>query len=184
MAKKLNEWLDEFVENGADASDVTEWPENAGGGGSGDFVGFKEGSTITVNLNTDFFITIESLDPGYTNTLCCLGFYLQGGIVKVYEDNEQDQLGIAFTLNEAKNQLLCCLSSRVAGGETYQWLTDFAVVAEGDFSNIQDGNYLSDIAEITTLPESVVFAANENLYGRVLTADGWGEAPTDVSAQY
>ncbi len=31
MSKKLNEWLDEFVENGADANDVTSWPENAGG---------------------------------------------------------------------------------------------------------------------------------------------------------
>ncbi len=31
MSKKLNEWLDEFVENGADPSDVTTWPENAGG---------------------------------------------------------------------------------------------------------------------------------------------------------
>lgn len=34
MAKDLNKWLDEFVENGADASDVVNWPENAGGGGS------------------------------------------------------------------------------------------------------------------------------------------------------
>ena len=34
MAKELNKWLDEFVENGADASDVINWPENAGGGGN------------------------------------------------------------------------------------------------------------------------------------------------------
>ena len=33
MSKKLNEWLDEFVENGADPSDVTAWPENTGSGG-------------------------------------------------------------------------------------------------------------------------------------------------------
>lgn len=33
MAKDLNKWLDEFVENGADANDVTNWPENAGGDG-------------------------------------------------------------------------------------------------------------------------------------------------------
>lgn len=33
MAKTLNKWLDEFVENGANPSDVTGWPENAGGGG-------------------------------------------------------------------------------------------------------------------------------------------------------
>lgn len=34
MPKQLTKWLDEFVENGADPSDVTEWPENSGGGGS------------------------------------------------------------------------------------------------------------------------------------------------------
>ena len=34
MAKTFNKWLDEFVENGADASDVSNWPENTGGGGT------------------------------------------------------------------------------------------------------------------------------------------------------
>lgn len=29
MGKQFNEWLDGFVENGADASDVTKWPEYA-----------------------------------------------------------------------------------------------------------------------------------------------------------
>ena len=32
MAKELSKWLDEFIENGADATDVGNWPENAGGG--------------------------------------------------------------------------------------------------------------------------------------------------------
>ena len=35
MAKNFNQWLDEFVDNGADANDVTNWPENAGGGQGG-----------------------------------------------------------------------------------------------------------------------------------------------------
>lgn len=33
MGKKFNEWLDEFVEQGADATDITNWPQEAGGGG-------------------------------------------------------------------------------------------------------------------------------------------------------
>lgn len=33
MGKKFNEWLDEFVEQGADATDVSNWPQEAGGGG-------------------------------------------------------------------------------------------------------------------------------------------------------
>lgn len=32
MGKNFNQWLDEFVDNGADAKDVTNWPEEAGGG--------------------------------------------------------------------------------------------------------------------------------------------------------
>ncbi len=31
MAKTLNNWLDGFVENGADPNNVTNWPENGGG---------------------------------------------------------------------------------------------------------------------------------------------------------
>ncbi len=30
MSKQLNEWLDNFVENGADPKDVTNWPKNGG----------------------------------------------------------------------------------------------------------------------------------------------------------
>ena len=33
MAKEFKDWIDEFVENGANPKDVTNWPENAGGGG-------------------------------------------------------------------------------------------------------------------------------------------------------
>jgi len=33
MGKKLNDWLDEFVENGADPKAVQEWPNNVSGGG-------------------------------------------------------------------------------------------------------------------------------------------------------
>lgn len=31
MAKNFNQWLNEFVENGANPKDVTNWPEEAGG---------------------------------------------------------------------------------------------------------------------------------------------------------
>ena len=32
MAKEFKDWVDEFVDNGANPKDVTNWPENAGGG--------------------------------------------------------------------------------------------------------------------------------------------------------
>lgn len=48
MPKKLNEWLDEFVENGADPSDVTAWPEDAGGS-SNDIMPITESVSFTIN---------------------------------------------------------------------------------------------------------------------------------------
>ena len=35
MVKEFKDWIDEFVEQGADPEKVTKWPENFGGGGSG-----------------------------------------------------------------------------------------------------------------------------------------------------
>lgn len=54
MAKTLNKWLDEFVENGADANDVTNWPENAGGGeeytpGTGIKITGEDTKTISID---------------------------------------------------------------------------------------------------------------------------------------
>jgi len=49
MSKKLNQWLDEFVENGADASDVENWPENAGGGDSGEIVVDTSGTAYKID---------------------------------------------------------------------------------------------------------------------------------------
>lgn len=50
MVKKLEQWLDEFVDNGADAKDVTNWPENAGGGAS-KIKTVKAGQKIRIDLS-------------------------------------------------------------------------------------------------------------------------------------
>ena len=49
MAKEFKKWIDEFVENGADAKDVTNWPENAGGGSS--IIEVPANSRVTLNAN-------------------------------------------------------------------------------------------------------------------------------------
>lgn len=50
MVKNLEQWLDEFVDNGADAKDVTNWPENAGGGAS-KIKTVKAGQKIRIDLS-------------------------------------------------------------------------------------------------------------------------------------
>ena len=50
MVKNLEQWLDEFVDNGADAKDVTNWPEEAGGGAS-NIKTVKAGQKIKIDLS-------------------------------------------------------------------------------------------------------------------------------------
>lgn len=58
MSKKLNDWLDEFVENGANPNKVTEWLENAGGGGTKIVDALpaegEEGSTYLLRKSKEF----------------------------------------------------------------------------------------------------------------------------------
>lgn len=62
MPKQLTNWLDEFVENGADPSDVTEWPENSGSGTS-----YTAGNGINIvgneiSVDTQTIATKEDLN--------------------------------------------------------------------------------------------------------------------------
>ena len=63
MAKTLNKWLDEFVENGADASNITDWPENAGGGGGSDAKGvnFVPVRGMSYKLGVDELVRVATL---------------------------------------------------------------------------------------------------------------------------
>ena len=66
--KKLSQWLDEFVENGADPAEVEDWPSQGGGGSSSeDSTGtyLNDGSVYT--LSVDFkalkkYITDNNID--------------------------------------------------------------------------------------------------------------------------
>jgi len=55
MAKQLNKWLDEFVENGADPKNVIEWPENAGGGSSMILEPLHSGQAIKVTIDFSIY---------------------------------------------------------------------------------------------------------------------------------
>lgn len=63
MPKQLTNWLDEFVENGADPSDVIDWPENGGGGGGS----YTPGTGINIvgneiSVDTQTIATKEDLN--------------------------------------------------------------------------------------------------------------------------
>ncbi len=52
MAKQLRQWLDEFVNNGADPKNVIEWPSNAGGAGL----------SIAVSISGSGYGTLKAFD--------------------------------------------------------------------------------------------------------------------------
>ena len=58
MVKNLEQWLDEFVDNGADAKDVTNWPENAGGSAS-NIKTVKAGQKIRIKLKAYDHVLID-----------------------------------------------------------------------------------------------------------------------------
>lgn len=108
MAKTLNKWLDEFVENGADANNVTDWPENAGGGG--DSTGLILGTELVVlqgkHIDVDKLIAlIQKYDVDNTNQDLQVGLSAQGdsaptiGIVELADNSglELHILGNIFT---------------------------------------------------------------------------------------
>lgn len=92
MAKLLNKWLDEFVDNGANPSDVTDWPENAGGGGSsieeGTGIKITGKNTKTISIDEEVVAKKEDIGNG-TITIT------QGGTTKG-----------TFDLNQGANQTI------------------------------------------------------------------------------
>ncbi len=76
MSKQFKQWLDEFIENGADATDVGNWPENAGGGKAPELQVLSTEETYIANYNT----LIDALEANGFNTSLSVGeFYDQYG---------------------------------------------------------------------------------------------------------
>ena len=177
MSKKLNDWLDEFVENGADASDVTEWPSNAGGGSGG--IGFKDKCEITIDLNADSF-------PINNNNWDYIGnFYNIGGFVQIQNDivttnwvsASPFDLYLILEKNEANNQILAYLTGH--GASDYQSISNVVVVYEGDVTDIQDTSELSNLPTVTFIIE------NSDYNNSILYKDsGSSEIKAGISIKY
>ena len=77
MSKKLQEWLDEFIENGADASDVSNWPENAGG--DANYARYNVTGTFKINP-VELAAYTQNLQEQYFSVLYIIK-YMGSGIV-------------------------------------------------------------------------------------------------------
>lgn len=113
MSKQFKDWLDEFVENGADADNVTEWPKNSGGSDSGSTAIDMYGD-YSLNLQK-FCEIIDELQiewPGSNrNNVAEIGYSLE---YNIYRDG-----------NGLNAQPLFIVSAQYAsGGRAYWMLND------------------------------------------------------------
>ncbi len=99
MSKQLNQWLNEFIENGADATDVVNWPEDAGGGTGETYSGpyyVRDNRTLptagkiaTQNITIDVPIKPEELNDweiAYNNGYRVNTESVEGDVVWFYND--------------------------------------------------------------------------------------------------
>jgi len=138
MSKKFNDWLDEFVQQGADANDVSNWPENSSSGGS---IGFKEGSKVIVDFSQYNYVVSHH---GGTNVTVVFELHNvnDGGIV---EYDSMITAAMVVEANEAENQLVAYF---VVDGAYYQVLSNSVVIYEGDTSNVYNTSNLQDLPTV------------------------------------
>ena len=126
MSKQLNQWLDEFIENGADATDVGNWPKNAGGGNIdiSPFVCFKAGVKITIDFKEGQYSFNNQIGE-YPNGLVADEIdYVNGS-----GDPFKHDLGVILVINEARTQIVATLQD--TGGWSYDTLSDSIVIYNG-----------------------------------------------------
>lgn len=120
MSKRLNEWLDEFIENGADPENVTEWPENAGGGG--------EIITLEGGVEKEYVIVVDELLKLIKNVTDSR--YGIGDVV--YSDDSGSDVHSCIVLSTYYSD------SRPSRRAIWMNGSEVASVAEGSFSSWYD----------------------------------------------
>lgn len=113
MVKNFEQWLDEFVDSGADAKDVTNWPENAGGGTS-NIKTVKAGQKIRIDLSkyTGPILPYEDFHNinRYLFSISSIFKKSFGPIVNsddYYNIITTNQYFISMIINQSHTQVLC-----------------------------------------------------------------------------
>ena len=115
MAKEFKDWVDEFVENGANPKDVTNWPEEAGGG-----------STVVANpeLSGDEpDLTGLEVDGAKYKVPQGGGgeTYTAGEGINISEDNVISAEKTVVLVNELPNEGEADKLYKLPNGDVYEW---------------------------------------------------------------
>lgn len=180
MAKELNKWLDEFVENGADPKNVTDWPEDAGGGGDGILIKtIKAGQKIRVDLSY-YTNSIYQSDDDFHNSPMSLFATCSVNteqipisvLPSIIPDNyyffwEKSYL-ISMIINEARTQILCEMGYPDENNNYHSIMPATVVYESATPIAYEDYQLPTEVMEQLPTIEAVV---TSDLVGKVLYID-------------
>lgn len=183
MVKNLEQWLDEFVDNGADAKDVTNWPENSGGGTS-KIKTVKAGQKIRIDLSkyTEPIRPYEDFHniQEYLFTIALIFKKSLGPIASAedcYSMIPGDQYFISMIVNQSRTQVLCQagVCDYSGGVIKYDSLMPTTVVYESDEPIPSEGEDGKVPQEVVNLFPTIEIEVTEHIIDGVICIERTGD---------
>lgn len=181
MAKEFKDWIDEFVEQGADPTDVTKWPKESGGGG-GDLdsrtyflwqknPGSPTWGSVSFDMRQILPATNDVNNFGYT------GFSYTKGIKDVSELHVGQ---VVEFYNYGKGTTPCLTAEIREVGDGYFMVTDGA--NDIYLKRATDAAW-ADYAELLDIPYVIYQIFDENTEGSDLVYNLFGPIRVNVPPQ-
>lgn len=184
MVKNLEQWLDEFVDNGADAKDVTNWPENAGGGAS-KIKTVKAGQKIRIDLSkyTGLILPYEDFHNinRYLFSISSIFKKSFGPIVSRDDYYEMTMPGnqyfISMIINQNRTQVLCQAGICDYSGDVikYDSLMPTTVIYESDEPIPSEGEDGKVPQEVVNLFPTIEIEVTEDIIDGVICIERTGD---------
>ena len=183
MVKNLEQWLDEFVDNGADAKDVTNWPENAGSGSS-KIKTVKAGQKIRIDLSkyTELICQYEDFH-NIRMYLFSIGLSLKKnfGPIISREDldimfSNSDQYYISMIVNQSRTQVLCQAGICDDSGDfpKYDSLMPTTVIYESEEPIPLEGEYNQVPQKVIDLFPTIEIEVPEDIIDTIICIEETG----------
>ena len=185
MVKNLEQWLDEFVDNGADAKNVTNWPENAGGGSS-KIKTVKAGQKIRIDLSkyTDPIRPYEDFHniQEYLFSVSIISKRNFGPIVNNMDEYYEivaprNDHYISMIINQSRTQVLCQAGvCDYSNNEIkYDSLMPTTVIYESDEPIPSEGEDGKVPQEVVDLFPTIEIEVPEDIVGTVICIERTGD---------
>lgn len=189
MAKKLDEWLNEFVAKGFNPQDLLNWPDE-GGGGSGNIT-LKAGQKIRIDLSQykNFF---DSYDDDWSFHNSPMSLFVRANLIIPtspvidqelveidYEAFDSPHYMISMVINQERTQILCeC--GYVGPENEYTSLMPITVVYSSETPIAYNVETREIDPEVLAALPVVEIDITEELVGKVLMLPKWEPIPFEI----